>query len=565
MLKVGVAKTEITAYEPRLGMMGWGMLHNVVESVATPLHARAFVMEEPEGDRRLVLVCCELAFISLALRERVLEHLEAALPDADLGLAEVMMMATHTHSGPGGFTHYPFYNVTIPGFSAKVLDALATGICAAIVQAWNAREAGTVRYVEGAFAPEIPIAWNRSIEAYNRNPDVVPVTADERHLALDRTMRLLQLASADGKVLGSINWFAVHGTSVHSDNTAIHFDNKGYAAKIVEEQMADRGSEGYVAAFAQAATGDVTPNNTKHPGKPFMRGRYADDDESARFCGQLQADQALKLIDHAKGVEPLPPSLHTAHAFEDFSCVKVEPRFAEGQEGLRTAPAEIGIAMFFGTEEGPGLPRSLRFLQGVVSAARDKLRAVIPRERWAEHAQTQAEKVPLVESGRRRFLGISKLRRIPLPWQLHPALRLVRKLDSDSSDENPWTPAVLPVHLAVVGGVAIAAAPTEATTTAGRRLRASLGDDLQSLGVTHTVLAGYANAYSGYLTTPQEYSLQDYEGASTHFGKWTLPAYQTVFARLAQRLVKPDEDVALPAAVPPRFSEQELSARSFPA
>lgn len=567
MLEIGVAKTDITTYEPRLGMMGWGMLHNVVETVTTPLHARAIAIVDREHDRRLVLCCCELAFISLALRQRVLERLAQVLPHEGLALPDVMLMATHTHSGPGGFTHYPFYNVTIPGFSATVLEGLAEGIATAIAQAFGSRRPGVVRYVEGAFDPEVPVAWNRSIEAYGRNPEVVPVGPDERAVALDRTMRLLRFDDAEGQPLGSINWFAVHGTSVHSDNTGLHFDNKGYAAQEVERTMAGRGHAGYVAAFAQGATGDATPNDRRHPGRPFMRGRLPNDDDSARFSGRLQAGKAIELLDASERAAPLPAEIKAAHGFEDFSCIDVDPRFVGGRRGLHTAPAEIGMAMFFGTEEGPGLPRSLRFLQGFAREARERWRRLAPRSAWAEHAATQAEKIPWVESGRRRLLGVARLRRLPLPWKVHPALRLVAAMDEDSPDAKPWTPAVLPVHVAVIGGaggVAIAAAPAELTTVAGQRLRATVGEALAELSVTHTVLAGYANAYAGYVTTPEEYELQDYEGASTHFGKWTLPAYQTVFERVARALARP-EQAAVPSAEPPRFSAQELARRSFPA
>src|SRR5690606_14292768 len=69
MLEVGAARTEITAYEPRLGMMGWAMLHNFVERVATPLHARAFFLRDPDTGRTQAIAICELAFITLALRQ----------------------------------------------------------------------------------------------------------------------------------------------------------------------------------------------------------------------------------------------------------------------------------------------------------------------------------------------------------------------------------------------------------------------------------------------------------------------------------------------------------------
>jgi neutral ceramidase len=94
---------------------------------------------------------------------------------------------------------------------------------------------------------------------------------------------------------------------------------------------------------------------------------------------------------------------------------------------------------------------------------------------------------------------------------------------------------------------------------AGRRLRESIRS---ALGAREVVLAGYANAYAGYVTTPEEYALQDYEGASTHFGKWTLPAWQTVFDRLVRRMQGTEAKPALEPR-PHVFSREELEARAF--
>jgi neutral ceramidase len=560
MLEIGAARTEITTYEPRLGMMGWGMLHNVVESVATPLHARAFVLHDPVTGVRVALVCCELVFVSLALRDEVCAILRSEHPDAGLDVDNVMLMATHTHSGPGGFTHYPFYNVTIPGFSGVVLRGLARKIADAVISADRDRVAAEVRYAQGEFPPELEVAFNRAVDAYNRNPDVTPVTEHERHLAIDRTMRLLRFDASDGRPIGSVNWFAVHGTSVHSDNTAIHSDNKGYAARFVEERSPAPGAA--VAGFGQGAAGDVTPNFRRHPGRPFLRGKYPDDDQSARFCGRLQADQALALLERATAAAPEPARLAHVHSFVDFAQVEVDPRFAGGRSGLRTSPAEIGMAMFFGTEEGPGLPRSLLFLQRWVARARGWSRRLRPPGDPARDA-SQAEKITWVESGRRRVLGVRRLRRVPLPWRAHPALRMVRALDGDEPEPKPWTPSIVPIQLVVIGDVAIAAVPAEFTTVAGIRLRTSIGRALAPIGVTRVVLAGYANAYAGYVTTPEEYAEQDYEGASTHFGKWTLPAYQTEFDRLAERLLGRAPPRRAQEPRPWQFAPEELAGRRF--
>lgn len=562
MLEIGAAKTEITTYEPQLGMMGWGMLDNVVESIATPLHARAFVLRDPTARTSQAIVVCELALISLALKDAVCARLEADHPELGLTHANLMLLATHTHSGPGGFTHYEFYNVTIRGFSAHVLSQLAGGIVRALVDAAAAVRPAVMRWAEAEIDPTLEVAFNRNLPAYNTNPDVTRAEPGDSATALDRTMRMLRFEDAQGQPFASVNFFAVHCTSVHSDNTAIHFDNKGYAARYVEEAM----GPDYVAAFAQGATGDVTPNFRYHDDKPFMRGKHPDDDQSAAFNGKIQADHALSLLE-AEG-EVMPARLASAHAFADFASVSVDPEFVDGRQGLTTAPAEIGMAMFFGTEEGPGLPRQFLGVQKWLGAMRPFFRQRSHRE---SYAHLQAEKIPFIETGARRFLGIRRLARLPIPWRVHATLRLVRAMATaqrGGTGAKPWTPNVLPAQLFVIGNAAISAVPGEFTTVSGRRMRATVGARLAPLGVTRTVLTGYANAYAGYVATPQEYVLQCYEGASTHFGKWTLPAWQTWFARLADTLVAGDGDrapVELSEIRPPKFSEAELSQRAFPA
>ena len=71
---------------------------------------------------------------------------------------------------------------------------------------------------------------------------------------------------------------------------------------------------------------------------------------------------------------------------------------------------------------------------------------------------------------------------------------------------------------------------------AGRRLRESILEILKSAGIDYLVLATYANAYAGYVTTKEEYDIQHYEGASTHFGPFTLMAFQQEFGKLAKAM-----------------------------
>ena len=169
-MEIGAAKVEIPVAERGIGMMGWAVPENVVEGSQTPLSARAFVLRS-EGDT-LALVCCELAFISIAVKEGVAARLREEHPAFGLDRRNVMLMATHTHSAPGGFTHYPMYNITIPGFVPSVCDAIVDAVVRAIGAAHEDLAPGEMRFATGEFAPDLPVAFNRSIAAYNRNPEV---------------------------------------------------------------------------------------------------------------------------------------------------------------------------------------------------------------------------------------------------------------------------------------------------------------------------------------------------------------------------------------------------------
>lgn len=95
-----------------------------------------------------------------------------------------------------------------------------------------------------------------------------------------------------------------------------------------------------------------------------------------------------------------------------------------------------------------------------------------------------------------------------------------------------------------VGNLVMLIVPGELTTMAGRRLRYVLQSTLLSdpshvlcsnavraqlisSGVidqsAYVVIAGPANTYGHYITTPEEYTVQRYEGASTIFGPRMFP------------------------------------------
>jgi len=102
-----------------------------------------------------------------------------------------------------------------------------------------------------------------------------------------------------------------------------------------------------------------------------------------------------------------------------------------------------------------------------------------------------------------------------------------------------WSPSILPIQILKIGQLYIIGVPAEFTTMSGRRLRETVQAALLANGAPKNlvvVIAGLSNGYSQYVTTPEEYDIQRYEGGSTLFGPHTLNAYRQEITKLAVAL-----------------------------
>jgi neutral ceramidase len=565
---VGAAKRVITAFEPGMEMFGWAQPYNQSHGADHDLHARGVFVGESTSRGGLFYGCLELAFVPQGVRDAIVERLSRELPDAEVSESSVMLTATHTHSGPGGYSTDLFYTFSSQGFSPRVFDSIVDGTVAALADAWRGRTRAQVRFERTTLPMTEPVSFNRAIKPYNANKGVRAVTWERRHEATNRDMTVMRADAHDGTPIASINWFAVHCTSMHSEHTRLHADNKGYAAQQVEELEQHRaGNTGYVAIFSQAASGDVSPNFRWCSDRQRMIGVYDDDDASARFNGDIQAGYGLRLLERARAATPVPVALRTAMHFHDFDGTEVDAEFAGGKTGRRTGSAVVGLSFMEGTLEGPGPLLKIPHLRRALSlgvAARKRFAAKNPDD-------PHGPKYPFLETGRGgngRAFGMFNMADPGVPDWLDPLIAESRRLTrSGGQTWGPWTQNVLPIQLVTIGGVAIAALPVEPTTEAGRRIEQSLRDELAPAGVHTVIIQGYSNSYAGYLTTNEEYQLQDYEGGSTYHGQWTLAGYQTGLRRLARGFVARQTrlEPTNHGPQPYRPAVRELDARHFEA
>ena len=160
-IRIGLCKEDMTAFIPGIGMMGYGQPHNLVQGVATRLWARVMVLEN--NGQRFILAHLEQAFVTIAIKEEVLHQLHLLHPDWRIGQENLVITAQHTHSAPGGYGHYPFYNFTIPGFQTRVFNKVTSAVVSAIEEASKNLVEAHSYYGKHQIHESVEIAFNRSI------------------------------------------------------------------------------------------------------------------------------------------------------------------------------------------------------------------------------------------------------------------------------------------------------------------------------------------------------------------------------------------------------------------
>jgi len=575
MLQLGVGKADITAFKEGVGMLGYGMYYNIMEEIETSLYARAMVFKNETS--KFCFINCELAFITPSVKRGVVKKLNRKHKELKYSNLNIILNAQHTHSGPGGYSHHGLYNMNCPGFVIDIYNKIVDGIVEAILKAEGNFEEINMSLGKSAFAPDKEVGFQRSLKAYLRNPEAKQVTREELHLAIDREMTLLKFTTKNEKIKAVINWFGTHPTNLPNTNTKVCSDNKGYAAQYLEDAM-QKEHEDFVGIFAQGSCGDVSPRfrfNKKH-GKQRGKwdGKYLNDDiKSAQYNGELQFEKATEIINSLSPISIDSEDIDYGLQYTDFSNIQVDEKFTNGVKNVRTSPSCMGVAFLKGAhKDGPGMLEPLGFFSNQfakIIKGVEYLRApFMPKEwrlRMIQKYISQGKKRIVIESGDRKIMGTFNISKLILPsWVDEMVGNLKTFHKRGALDNNPWTPQILPLQIVKLGTIALCAFPFEITTIAAQRLKKTLEDILLGKGYTDVILCPYSNAYNGYITTYEEYQVQEYEGGHTVFGEWSLAAVQTEFEKLALEMLKPKEYRSLSNEVNPLvFSDDDLHKFSY--
>ncbi|VAH61876.1 hypothetical protein VPH35_044727 [Triticum aestivum] len=607
---VGMGSYDITGPAADVNMMGYANTEQIASGIHFRLKSRAFIVAEPNG-KRVVFVNLDACMASQLVNIKVLERLKARYGDL-YNENNVAISGIHTHAGPGGYLQYVVYIVTSLGFVRQSFDVIVDGIEKSIVEAHNNLHPGKIYVNKGDL---LDAGVNRSPSAYLNNP------AEERSkykYNVDKEMTLVKFVDDESGPVGSFNWFATHGTSMSRTNSLISGDNKGAAARFMEDWAEKNGLPKQTGVASSDDLGflhmtSVLPRrvSTIIPEPDEITDDLMQLASSYEASGgrRLEGSNITRRIrssqeNNAKFVS----------AFCQSNCGDVSPNVL-GTFCIDThLPCDFNHSTCNGKNElcygrGPGYPNEFestriignrQFLKAVdlFNSASEEIQGKIDyRHTYLDFSQlkvsvstsTGGPQVVKTCPAAMGFAFAAGTTDGPGAFDFkqgddkgNPFWRLVRNLlktpgkeqvecqapkpilldTGEMKEPYDWAPAILPIQIVRIGQLVILCVPGEFTTMAGRRLRDAVKNVLISgsngeFGTNiHVVLAGLTNTYSQYVTTFEEYQIQRYEGASTLYGPHTLSAYIQEFQKLATAMV---ENKEVPTNIqPPDMLEKQI-------
>ncbi|CMN63580.1 hydrolase [Mycobacterium tuberculosis] len=528
MLSVGRGIADITGEAADCGMLGYGKSDQRTAGIHQRLRSRAFVFRDDsqDGDARLLLIVAELPLPMQNVNEEVLRRLADLYGDT-YSEQNTLITATHTHAGPGGYCGYLLYNLTTSGFRPATFAAIVDGIVESVEHAHADVAPAEVSLSHGEL---YGASINRSPSAFDRNPPADKAFFPKR---VDPHTTLVRIDRGEATV-GVIHFFATHGTSMTNRNHLISGDNKGFAAYHWERTVGGAdylaGQPDFIAAFAQTNPGDMSPNvdGPLSPEAPPDR-----EFDNTRRTGLCQFEDAFTQL---SGATPIGAGIDARFTYVDLGSVLVRGEYTPDGEERRTGRPMFGAGAMAGTDEGPGFHG---FRQG-----RNPFWDRLSRAMYRLARPTAAAQAPK---------GIVMPAR--LPNRIHPFVQ-----------------EIVPVQLVRIGRLYLIGIPGEPTIVAGLRLRRMVAS-IVGADLADVLCVGYTNAYIHYVTTPEEYLEQRYEGGSTLFGRWELCALMQTVAELAEamrdgrpvtlgRRPRPTRELSWVPAPPPMPGRSERSSPS---
>jgi neutral ceramidase len=484
-LRAGAGRADIT---PPTGyyMFGWVRSDARSHGQLTRLFSRAIVLER--GEKKVALVSADMGAIPAGL-------VADAAQRAGHGFSarNVVISASHTHSAPTGYFNYGAFNTVAPTDTTPNQFAVGKPANPVLYTFLSRQLAKAIRRADHDVGPAkagwgstrlLHVTENRSLEAHLADHGINvgfgqgKVSMDPRGYVhtIDPGVAVLRVDKVEhGRdvPIGAWSTFADHGTVVKPTFTYYNADHHAAAARLAERRIRRLG---HVPAGQEV----VNSYGNSDEGD-ITAGIQHSGPAGAYEVGRDEARAMVSAWRTAGGSLDRRPPLGLRWTRVCF-C---------GQQtaaGPVASSAVVGLPFLTGSEENRG---------------------------------------PLFDETHIPFEGYH------LPASSGPQGDKIQTI----RDPGGQFPTAVPLSAVRVGDGAIVTIPGEMSEGMGRRLRAAALHAAAGSGIRRIVVSGLANDFIQYMTTPEEYGRQHYEGGTSLFGPAEGVFIQERLANLVHRLV----------------------------
>ncbi len=492
-LVAGASKVDLTP-PPGLPLAGYSAMGEIEKGFRTRIFARIFYIRKDSGEP-IVLIQSDLLSGSLLIHHLLAERLASK---TDISFGGIVFAGTHTHSAPANFYDNNFYNEFASskagldkGWTEFVLDRLTAGVEEAYKSSKPAKIASGKTSVWG-------LTRNRSLDAYraNKNSGFKDLKPEIQYESINPELVMIRIDAQDKdgkfKPLGAFSTFSIHGTTVPDSVEVANGDVFAYPERIIERKIRKEFKPSWepIHALNNSTHGDNSPDYRED-----MQGFI----ESKRI-GEAIGKRAAELFDTLQNSLSSETSLSfNAKEVDLYETPKI------GEVEICERPY-VGTTLTGGAEDG--LTPILNWLPFFAEGS----------PRWFLTGGCQ---------GHKRIVGFKYLQPIVLPKGIFPHRLLFQSLR--------------------VGDTLLLPLPFEVTKESGRRFVEAAVQASQTPPKNASVIS-CANGYFGYVTTPEEYTRQHYEGGHTLYGPATQPFLQAHVAELTKQLPASGGKESFPAS-----------------
>ena len=491
-LRAGAGRADVTP-PPGQYLWGWFRADAVGRGVQTRLFARAIVLEQ--DGRKVALVTADLGAVPGGLMQDVARRV------AGRGFSEQNMLisATHTHSGPAGIFSFDYFETIVPppdrlsegprsAVDPQLYGFMVRRLATAIIRADE--DLGPAAAGWGS-TRLLGVTRNRSLEAHLADHGIARAwgegsvgedPAGARHtITPDVDVLRIDRVNGRGRRTPLGTWASFANHGTVIKATFTYYNGDHHAA-------AERVVEAALRRRAAGTMREVVNAFANGAEGDVSAGLGRGGPAAAGETGQREARAILAAWRSAGSALRRDPAI-------DLRWTRV-CLCGQGTLGGKVAGVPFnGLPQVTGSEEGRG---------------------------------------PAFEISGEQYEG--RTSPVDDPEQGHKVV---------TTSQAGQVPQAAPLLALRLGDRLLATVPGEMTTEMGRRLRAAVGAAVRGAGIRKVLVAGLANEYLYYWTTPEEYQAQHYEGGSTLYGPYAGNLLLASQVELGGRLARGE-----PAPVP---------------